>query len=101
MASRLELHEKLCELLGSRNVYFQPPESVRMQYPAIVYRRYAIDNVPADNIPYLQFHGFELTVIDKNPDSEVVKAVSKLSSCRFNRHYNADNLNHDVFVIYI
>ena len=101
MASRLELHEKLCELLGSRNVYFHPPASVVMKYPCIRYRRYAIDNVPADNLPYLQFHGYELTVIDKNPDSEIVKAVSKLSSCRFNRHYYADNLNHDVFVIYV
>ena len=100
MVDRLELHEELCELLGSRNVYFQPPESVTMKYPCIRYRRYAIDNVSADNIPYVQFYGYELTVIDKNPDSEIVKAVSKLPSCRFNRHYYADNLNHDVFVLY-
>ena len=65
MASRLELHEKLCELLGSRNVYYQPPATVKMKYPAIVYRRYAIDNVHADNIPYFRFHGYEITVIDK------------------------------------
>lgn len=101
MASRLELHEKLCALLGSRNVYYQPPATVRMRYPAIVYRRYAIDNVHADNIPYFRFHGYEITVIDKNPDSEIVEAVSKLPSCRFNRHFTTENLNHDVFVIYI
>lgn len=101
MADRLILHEELCRLLGSRHVYFQPPETVRMSYPAIVYRRYAIDNVHADNVPYLQYDGYEITVIDKDPDSEVVRAVSKLPSCRFNRHFTNDNLNHDVFVIYI
>ena len=39
MKTRYELHEFLCEILGSRNVYFQPPESVKMKYPAIVYER--------------------------------------------------------------
>lgn len=100
MASRLELHEVLCEVLGSRNAYYQPPASVRMSYPCIRYRKYAIDNVPADNLPYLQFHGYELTVIDKDPDSAVAEAVSKLPRCRFTRSYYADNLNHFVFIIY-
>ena len=98
MVSRLILDNKLRELCD--NVYYQPPETVRMVYPAIVYRRYAIDNIHADNMPYLQLHGYEITVIDKNPDSVIVEAVSKLPSCRFNRHFTNDNLNHDVFVIY-
>jgi len=100
MKSRLDLHKKLCELLGSKNVYFQPPESVKMSYPAIVYKRSDIQNIHADNNPYLQFHGYEITVIDKNPDSDIPKAISQLPLCRFNRHFNADNLNHDVFVLY-
>ena len=100
MASRLELHEELCTLLGSRYVYYQPPASVKMQYPCIRYRKYTIDNTHADNLPYLQFHGYELTVIDKDPDSWIVEAVSKLPRCRFNRSYYADNLNHFVFILY-
>ena len=100
MASRLELHEELCKLLGSRNVYYQPPASVTMKYPCIRYRKYAIDNVPADNIHYLQFHAYELIVIDKDPDSKIAEAVSKLPRCRFNRLYYADNLNHFVFILY-
>lgn len=98
MADRLILDNALRAICD--HVYYQPPESVRMVYPAIVYRRYAIDNVHADNIPYFQFHGYEITVIDKNPDSEIVEAVAKLPSCRFNRHFTTENLNHDVFVIY-
>lgn len=96
---RLELHELLCEVLGSRNVYYQPPASVQMQYPAIRYSRYNIENEPADNIPYKQSHFYQLTVIDSDPDSEIVHKVSKLPMCVFDRHYAADNLNHDVFTI--
>ena len=38
MAPRLDLQKLLVELLGSDNVYFQPPPSVQMNYPAIVYK---------------------------------------------------------------
>ena len=100
MASRLKLHEELCELLGSRNVYFQPPASVRMRYPAIVYSRNRIDNVHADNEVYNQNYSYSLIVIDEDPDSEIVFKVSKLPRCSFDRHYVADNLNHDSFTLY-
>lgn len=98
--SRVELQSLLESVLGSRNVYFQPPASVKMKYPAIVYERYDIDKYPADNIAYLQFLRYTITVIDKNPDSEHVINVSKLSYCSFDRHYTVDNLHHDVFTIY-
>ena len=100
MVSRLELHELLLDILGSNEVYYQPPASVQMTYPAIVYSRKDIDNYHADNGVYMQFTGYEITVIDRNPDSEYVIAVSKLSGCRYDRHFTKDNLNHDVFVLY-
>lgn len=100
MASRLELHEILCEILGSRNVYFQPPESVNMKYPAIVYSRDDIQNTFANNAVYTQSYVYEVTVIDKDPDSEIVEKVSKLPLCRFNRHFESDNLNHDIFLLH-
>ena len=100
MASRLELHEELCDLLGSREAYFQPPATVTMHYPAIVYRKHSLDNIAADNIHYLQHRGYELTVIDKDPDSKVDEAVSKLPRCRFNRSYASDGLNHFVYILY-
>lgn len=100
MASRLNLQTELEAILGSRNVYYQPPESVKMKYPAIVYSRKNIDNIFADDTVYTQNHAYELTVIDPNPDSEIVMKVSKFPACTFDRHYTADNLNHDVFRLY-
>lgn len=99
MASRLELHEVLCELLGSRQVYYQSPESLKMIYPAIVYSRKRIDNKFANDKVYTQTYSYELKVIDKNPDSVIVEKVSRLPGCQFDRHYTAQGLNHDVFII--
>ena len=100
MATRVDLQNVLEELLGSRNVYYQPPESLKINYPAIVYARKTIDNSYANNSVYKQNYAYEITVIDKNPDSEIVNKVSKLPTCRFDRHFKSDNLNHDVFTLY-
>lgn len=100
MANRLDLQAELEELLGSRNVYFQPPASVRINYPAIVYTRSDIGNTFADDSVYMQSHFYEVTVIDEDPDSKIVDAVSKLPTCRFSRHFTSENLNHDTFIIY-
>lgn len=100
MANRLELHELLCGILGSRNAYYQPPASVQMKYPAIKYSRKDIENSYADNSVYMQSLAYEVTVIDEDPDSEIVEKVSKLPACSFERHYEANNLNHDVFILY-
>lgn len=98
---RLALHELLCEKLGSRNVYFQPPESVKMKYPAIQYSRNRIENTSADNIVYKQAVSYTITVIDRDPDSEIVERVSKIPHIMYDRSYIADNLNHDVFRLFV
>ncbi len=100
MASRPDLQNLLEELLGSRNVYYQPPPSINMKYPAIVYSRSDIQNNYADDSVYKQNNSYELTVIDEDPDSEIVEKMSKLPFCRFSRHFTSDNLNHDVFILF-
>ena len=100
MGSRLDLQTKLETLLGNQNVYYQPPASVRMNYPAIVYSRSNVENRHADDDVYMQAYFYEVIVIDEDPDSEVVENISKLPGCRFDRHYTSDNLNHDVFTLY-
>lgn len=100
MASRLKLQTVLETLLGSENVYYQPPESMFIKYPAIIYSRYKIENKFANNKVYRQLHPYLITVIDEDPDSEIVEKISQLSTCRFDRHYVSDNLNHDTFILY-
>lgn len=101
MERRLDLHERLCTILGSRNVYFQPPETVKMQYPAIVYNLRDINRVHADDTGYIDQDEYTLTIIDRDPDSMIPRNVlSGFSLCRFDRWYAADNLNHFVIDLY-
>ena len=98
---RLALHAKLCELLGSRNVYFQPPESVRMKYPAIRYNLTSGDTKYADNGVYNHQRRFEVTVIEKNPDIPWdERMLNAFQYCSFERMYAAENLNHWQFSLY-
>lgn len=98
--NRENLQKILEKILGSRNVYYQPPESIKLSYPAIVYSRERIDNSFADNTVWKQDYSYQITVIDKDPDSEIVSKVSCLPMCRHDRHFTSDNLNHDVFTLY-
>ncbi len=100
MASRLDLHEILCGILKTKSCYFQPPSSVRMQYPAIVYSRKDVEKRSADDIAYRKLPCYELILIDKNPDSEFIEKLLDLPYCSYDRHYESDNLNHDVFTLY-
>ena len=79
MASRLELQTKLEELFESKNVYYQPPESLKIKYPAIIYSRSRIDKRSADDTSYITTNCYELTVIDKHPDNEVINKLLKLN----------------------
>lgn len=100
MLSRLKLQTLLEDILESRNVYFQPPESMKINYPAIIYGLDNIDNVFANDKVYLSKRKYLITVIDEDPDSLIVSKISVLPSCRFNRHFKSENLNHNVFTLH-
>lgn len=99
-APRETLQTLLEGALGSAYVYFQPPANVQMTYPCIVYQRDSSDAKFAGNAPYSYTQRYQVTVIDKNPDSDVVGKVALLPLCTYNRFFAADNLNHDVFNLY-
>lgn len=101
MADQLELHEELCKLLGSRNVYFQPPESVKLNYPCIVYSRSGFNNRKANNKVYMSNKRYEIIVIERDPDSNLVDDIlNRFPLCSFDRPYTSDNLYHNVLTLY-
>lgn len=100
MADRLDLQSLLEELLGSKNVYYQPPETTKMQYDAIRYSKKNIRTTYANGSKYSMRDCYELIVIAKRPDNPVIKKLLALPYCSYDRHYVADNLNHDVLTIY-
>ena len=101
MNKRLELHEKLCELVGNTNVYFQPPASVKLSYPCVIYRVGNGNAKHANDKMYIFTHSYEVMFIYKKPNLEIIDEVlSALPMCRLDRTYCGDNLNHYVFTIY-
>lgn len=101
MGDRLDLQAKFEEILGSRNVYFQPPASLSMQYPAIVYSFKEVRTRSANNsATYIMSPGYEGILIVKEPDVEYLQKILQIPYCRFDRYYRADNLHHYTFTIY-
>ena len=100
MSSRIDLQSKLEELLGSRNVYYQPPSTVMLNYPAIIYSKTRISSKFANDAKYSKMNCYELIVIDRKPDNPVIDKLLQLPMCRLDTHYISDNLNHDVFTLY-
>lgn len=97
MANRLDLQYSFEELLERKNVYFDPPESKKLKYPAIVYNlnNYTISS--ANNTNYIVHPGYQAILIDADPDSIYVEKMLTLSYCSFIRHYTASGLHHWVF----
>lgn len=101
MRKREDFHELLVDALGSRNVYFQPPEDIKLSYPCIKYslEKPWISN--ADDKKYSGMSRYSIILIDYDPDSEeVVEKLNDFEYSSFDRSYAADNLNHFVFTIY-
>lgn len=100
MASRIELQKKLEELLGYNHVYYQPPESLKIEYPAIVYSKSKIETKKANNSTYSKKIRYDIIVIDKRPDNPVIDKLMELPYCSYDRPYKSDNLNHDSLTLY-
>lgn len=98
--SRIELQALLEEILGSRNVYFQPPENIKLKYPCIIYSFAKFHTKKADNRDYLRGRRYEITLIHTNPDNEVVDKLQDLQYCDLDRPFVSDNLYHYTFTLF-
>lgn len=106
MANRLKLDDEFRKL--TKYVYFQPPASVDLKYPCIIYHRDRNINYFADNKKYLSYQGYQVQVIDKDPDSKIVQKLIECPSddlnikyCVHANHYSQNNLNYDIFSVFI
>lgn len=100
MPNRMKLQEIFRNIIGSNQVYYQAPESIKMQYPAIVYHRKDLHVNHANNRLYSCMTAYEVVLITENPDSEIINRIAELPYCSYDRHYAAENLNHEVFTLY-
>lgn len=94
------LQAELEELLQCEEVYYNPPMSVRMSYPAVVFNRSKINNAYANDSVYMQSYRYEVTVISEDPDCEYIDKVSKMPTSILERSFVSDNLYHNIFTLY-
>lgn len=101
MASRLELHDELISVIGNNNVYYQPPETIKLKYPCIVYSLDGIDKFNADDKIYHHERRYTCIAIGKDPDTPIIdEMLSHFKMIRYSRRYQSDNLYHDLFELY-
>lgn len=102
MGQRIDLQHKLEEIIGSKNVYFQPPNNLTLQYPCIVYSLSDMHSKFADNGPYKLTNRYTVTYIDRKvePVDDPVLKLAQMPLTTMDRRFYTDGLNHTTFVTY-
>jgi hypothetical protein len=100
MAPRLELQTLLEGVLGVAKVYFQAPPNNGMQYPCIVYAWDDTKTDFADNSPYRRSKRYQVTVIDRNPDSLIPDDIAQMPLSSLEQIFVKDNLHHFIYTLY-
>jgi hypothetical protein len=98
MAQRLALQSLLEGV--AEHVYFQPPANIQMEYPCIIYSREGTSSDHANNELYRHAKQYQITVVDRDPDTELADKVESLRYVSFDRFFAADDLNHYVFTLF-
>lgn len=101
MARRKNLYQTLAAI--ATNVYYQPPENIKLKYPCIIYSLANISKRHADSYApgYTTTEKYNITVIDRDPDSVIVDNVLMLPYCSFVNQFAKENLYHTNFTIYV
>ena len=98
---RVRLHMELETLLGSKEVYFQPPNKIKIRYPAIVYHLDRVDTDKADNLTYAMHDRYMVTVMTKDPDSDLHKRIlGAFQTASYDRSARNDNIYHHYLTLY-
>lgn len=100
MDSRPNLQTMLETLSDELHVYFQPPTSTKIIYPAIVYFRNSFSAFRGDNISYGLFPSYTITLKSRNPEDPILKKLLSLPYITYDRHYVVNNIHNDVLTIF-
>jgi len=97
-----QLQSFLTTRLGDavKKVYTKPPTNSGMEYPCVLISRAQGNTAFADNNPYRHQPRYLLTGISQDPTTGLYKLLAALPRSTHERSFPADNLNHDVFMIF-
>ena len=98
-----DLRDQLYLIHDTENVYYDPPESIRMDFPCFRFELNNLDVKHADNKAYSKKPRWAVTYITR--DIEEIEQVAEemlehFKYCNFDTSFRADNLEHAVFNLY-
>lgn len=101
MRTYRDLIHLLQKVVRNNRVYFQPPENLKIGYPAVVFHlsKIAIDH--ASDAPYKGAREYSVTLITKDPEPDVIDEILKIPYSSLDTTYISDGMNHFVFTVYL
>lgn len=101
LTRRLELHEELCSLLGSRQCYFNPPMGLKLKYPCIVYNPRRPSTLKADNSTYHRRDHYIITTMALDPDNDLADRIADhFPYAEIENYSTYDNICHALIDLY-
>lgn len=101
MNKRLKLQKIFENILENKHVYFQPPEGMKLEYPCIIYKKAVPSITRADNRVYTLTPRYEVTIVDKNPESTIPYSIlNAIESSSIDRYFVTNNLNHTIMTVF-
>ena len=94
ISTRIELQRYLESVLGSRNVYFEPPETLKMKYPCFVYNLSRMNPTKADNLPYRVTQEYDVQYITREPEVDIPMRFAYSKRFTGGQHFVADGMHH-------
>lgn len=101
MRTYKDLLNMLRQAVQHDQVYFQPPENLKIGYPAIVFHLSKIEIDHASDVPYKGAKEYSVTLITKDPEPDVIDEILKIPYSSLDTTYISDGMNHFVFTVYL
>lgn len=101
MRTYRDLLNLLRQAVRHDRVYFQPPENLKIEYPAVVFHLSKIEIDRASDVPYKGAKEYSVTLITKDPEPDVIDEILKIPYSSLDTTYISDGMNHFVFTVYL
>lgn len=101
MRTYRDLLHLLQQAVQTSCVYFQPPENLKIGYPAVIFHLSKIEVDRASDVPYKGAKEYSVTLITKDPEPYVIDEILKIPYSSLDTTYISDGMNHFVFTIYL
>lgn len=101
MRTYRDLLHLLRQAVQHDRVYFQPPENLKIGYPAVIFHLSKIEIDHASDAPYKGAKEYSVTLITKDPEPDVIDEILKIPYSSLDTTYISDGMNHFVFTVYL